>query len=234
MARFCARSPELLIHTCQIVVGNLDVQSRFDASLLLTVTASLPETATVPERVVIRAVIASTIAHVISRTGIARYPEVASAFFRWTSSNPTADRWRADIGSLTTTLAQFLSECLPEATTPARDLRVARALAVIDGSYRDPHLRLRAVSADSALSPSRLVRLLQAETGVGFSANVHRRRLTEARRLLATTTSSIKEIAIAVGYGSSTQFARRFMRQYGRSPVAFRRAAQLPSTDRNN
>ena len=231
MAPYRARSHELLIHTCQTLAGDLDLRAHFDAVGLAIVTASLPDTATAKERVVIRTVMATTLARVIARTGIDRYPQVASAFLNWSSSNPTGDRWRTDIARLMATLAPFLSDRDADTAWSACDVRVGRALAAIDGGYRDPNLRLDAVAADSALSPSRLVRLLQAHTGAGFSANVHRRRLAEAQRLLTTTKMSVKEIAIAVGYGSSTQLARRFMRQYGRTPVAFRRSGR-PSTER--
>ena len=169
----------------------------------------------------------STIGRVITKTGIDRHHEVTSALIVWTASSPMAEEWRSGIDRLAATIAHFLAD---HPTTPVGagyDVRVARALSMIEQRYRHPWLALDSVAAECALSPSRLVRLLQAQTGAGFSEHLHRRRMADARELLTTTALSIKEIAATVGYGSSTHLARCFMRLYRQSPIAFRRAQAM-------
>jgi hypothetical protein len=53
MALNGARSHESLIAACQIIAGNLEIEARFDPERLSMVMASLPESATVAERVVV-------------------------------------------------------------------------------------------------------------------------------------------------------------------------------------
>jgi AraC-like DNA-binding protein len=223
---------EGLIRECQTLAGDLAAAHRIDRARFEALMATVPNDASGAEGAVIHAIMASAIAHVISVTGIHHHPDVASAFIVWTASSAVSNRWRADFLRLAGTIAPLLDRRC-EATMSMRDARVTQALAEIEHRYHDPRLTLQEVANECALSPSRLVRLLQAQTGAAFVEHLHRRRTTEARDLLVATMIPIKEIAATVGYGSSTQLARSFVRRYGQTPIAFRRAAQSQATIRN-
>jgi AraC-like DNA-binding protein len=50
-------------------------------------------------------------------------------------------------------------------------------------------------------------------------------RMAQARERLLTTSASIKEIALQVGYADQLHFSRVFRKHFGLSPRAFRRGA---------
>ncbi len=54
-------------------------------------------------------------------------------------------------------------------------------------------------------------------------AYLNRYRIQQARQLLKNTHKSITEIALDVGFSSSSYFSRIFRRETGMSPEAYRR-----------
>lgn len=104
------------------------------------------------------------------------------------------------------------------------DRRAERLLAEIDRRYADPRLTLTAVARQLAVSPSHLTQILKAASGRTFGAHVHVRRVAEARRLLAESTLSVKEIASRVGYATTTQLDRHFRKIVQRPPTVYRGA----------
>jgi AraC family transcriptional regulator len=84
-------------------------------------------------------------------------------------------------------------------------------------------LSLPVIAEDTGLSMFHLARLVKRTTGHSVAAHIHRSRVALSRNLLHQASLSIKEIAAAVGYDSSTQFGRHFKRLEGMTPRAFRR-----------
>jgi two-component system, response regulator YesN len=105
-------------------------------------------------------------------------------------------------------------------------LRVRMALAFVDTKYPDPKLRLDAVAKHVSVSPHHLSWLIKKETGQGFRQHLISVRLEAARRYLATSVMSVKEISALVGYGSTSSFDREFRRSFECSPTEARR--QVP------
>lgn len=101
---------------------------------------------------------------------------------------------------------------------------VHRILQVIDSRFSEAHLKLSHVATQARLSPWHVTRLLKRHTGLGFAAQLRRRRLLEARRLLEDPTLCIKEVAAAAGFGDPSQFTRQFKQVLGMSPIRFRTA----------
>ena len=118
-------------------------------------------------------------------------------------------------------MANYSPECgSSEQVSP----RVRRALAFIRSTYSDSTLRLEDVGRYVQLSPSYLTQLIKRETGQGFRAHLLAIRFAEARRLLLTTTLSVKEIAAAIGYDNTSSFDREFRRVQHCSPTEWKRA----------
>lgn len=76
------------------------------------------------------------------------------------------------------------------------------------------------------LSTSRFDVLFKSFFRISPMTYVHSLRLTEARQMLISSNSSIKEIAASVGHDDPFHFSRIFKRHYGASPQAFRRQSK--------
>lgn len=74
------------------------------------------------------------------------------------------------------------------------------------------------------LSPSYAMALFKETLGITLGAYLTRCRLTEAQRLLITTSLSTAEVAHRSGFGSLSNFYEQFTRVCGCSPGAYRRA----------
>lgn len=83
-------------------------------------------------------------------------------------------------------------------------------------------LSLEALADVARVSPRHLSRLFRAEAGMSLAAYVELARVDAARRMLEDTPSSLKAIAHAAGFGSTTTLRRAFQRRIGVSPVEYR------------
>lgn len=83
-------------------------------------------------------------------------------------------------------------------------------------------LSLSAVAAKLNLNRNYLSDLFRRETGESFSAYVLKKRVQQAKHLLATTPLPVQDIACAVGIPDASYFARLFRRETGHSPKYFR------------
>jgi AraC-like DNA-binding protein len=101
-----------------------------------------------------------------------------------------------------------------------------RAAIEFLGRRLDRPVRLPEVAKASGLSVSRLARLFRAQTGTTIQRFLETQRLRLARQRLALTGEPIGAIAEALGFANPFYFTRRFTRDAGMSPRAFRRRAQ--------
>jgi AraC family transcriptional regulator len=65
--------------------------------------------------------------------------------------------------------------------------------------------------------------LFRRSTGTSPHRYVLRRRLEQARSLIATTAMPLAEVASATGFASQSHLSDAFLRRYGRTPGAARR-----------
>src|SRR5207253_1610212 len=100
---------------------------------------------------------------------------------------------------------------------PREDARAPRP-AVSAKAARRRELRLAELSAVVHMSPYHFARLFKRSTGVPPHRFVVRRRIDEARALLATQTVAIAEIARLVGFRTPSHFATTFRRITGMTP----------------
>jgi YesN/AraC family two-component response regulator len=96
------------------------------------------------------------------------------------------------------------------------------ALRLIDERYRDPGFDIHVTAALCGITREHLARLIRDETGLTFTELLRRRRMSEARRLLAETPLRIKEIYQQVGVTSASEFDHAFKHTWHVSPRIYR------------
>lgn len=111
--------------------------------------------------------------------------------------------------------------------TTLLDLRVQRALRIIDDSFRNSTLRVRDVAREVGVSTEHLCRLMKLHSGRNFRSHLIARRIEAAQILLAQSTFSVKEIADRVGFGSTDRMDESFRKICGVNPMGYRRRAKL-------
>jgi AraC-like DNA-binding protein len=104
------------------------------------------------------------------------------------------------------------------------DARVRRLL------WTDEGFRSRdAVAAALCMSPRTLNRKL-ADYGCSFSSLVDRERCERSLLLLRSANLSVDDVADRLGYSSTPNFGRAFHRWTGKTPAAYRRGRERPSS----
>jgi AraC-like DNA-binding protein len=100
---------------------------------------------------------------------------------------------------------------------------VRRAMAYLHEHYADPISR-EDLARHVGLSDDYLTSCFHKELGLTPVAYLNRYRVQQAKQLLTYTHKSITEIALDVGFSSSSYFSRIFRRETGVSPEAYRRS----------
>lgn len=96
------------------------------------------------------------------------------------------------------------------------------AIAHMRESYSEP-LSLADIARSAMLSRFHFSRVFLAATGVSPGRFLSAVRIYEAKRMLASTSLSVTDISLAVGYNSLGSFTNRFTESVGLSPSRFRR-----------
>ena len=91
------------------------------------------------------------------------------------------------------------------------------------GCNLEPRLAITQLAGSLNLSPSRLRHLFKSETGLSLKRCLIESRLESGRVLLETSSLSIKEIAMKVGYSHMSHFVRDFRRSYQSPPGHYRK-----------
>jgi AraC-like DNA-binding protein len=216
----------LLASRCQLVAGAIaDSSSRTLSEDLASLQAAIPEIACLPERLMIRSLIAAVVARVLSDKDLAVSVNLTDAFLAWVARDPSAANWHSDICSLIERCVQALNRVsAPCQELLVGDSRVRRALALLDARFHRPTMSLRMCATEMHLSVWHASRLLKEHTGIGFTEHLHRRRIRAAEALLTDRRLSIKEVAVHVGYVSATQLGRQFKLHMNMTPVQYRRS----------
>lgn len=153
----------------------------------------------------------------------------------WRALNVTAQGdgrvgLREQLTGLTTTLLLAIVQAgsggaagLREEPTDPGAAKVRLALRYIHDNV-DRRLSVAEVAAQLNLSPRHLARLFAQHLGTSPAEYAERVRLEQARMLLQTSTTPIKEVASDAGYASVHAFSRAFTRRFSCPPGAFRRA----------
>jgi len=99
---------------------------------------------------------------------------------------------------------------------------------VQDNLHRE--LRLAELSGLVHMSPYHFARLFKQSTGVSPHRFLVRRRIEQARALLAAETLSIAEIARSVGFRTPSHFTTTFRRVTGITPSVYRSGREAEAT----
>jgi AraC-like DNA-binding protein len=100
---------------------------------------------------------------------------------------------------------------------------VRTALHLIEQDHANPQLTLAQLARDLAISPRRLSRLLNQQTGATFRQLLSQARVAAAQQLLRTRRFSVKEVAAQVGFADSHYFSRSFKQITGVNPSEYGR-----------
>jgi AraC-like DNA-binding protein len=99
---------------------------------------------------------------------------------------------------------------------------VESAIARMWESYDEP-LSLSDIAKSAILSRFHFCRVFRDATGVSPGRFLSAVRIYQAKRLLVSTSLSVTDISLAVGYNSLGSFTNRFTESVGASPTRFRR-----------
>jgi len=116
-----------------------------------------------------------------------------------------------------------LSEELELSRVGLIDRRIRRSIELMH-TQLDQDLTLKALAAESFLSPFHFARLFKKLTGTSPHNYLASIRATRAQLLLAETDLSVTEIGARVGYLSGSHFTRAFRIATGATPREFRKA----------
>jgi AraC family transcriptional regulator of arabinose operon len=105
------------------------------------------------------------------------------------------------------------------------DPRIAAVIERMRSELPQP-LSVAELAAGVNLSPSRLIHLFRAETGVPPARYLRDLRLGRARADLQRTFLSVKQVMFQVGFSDPSHFSRAFKLRYGVSPRALRGRAR--------
>jgi AraC family transcriptional regulator len=106
--------------------------------------------------------------------------------------------------------------------------QIARVRAYIDSNlHRTIHIR--DLSAVARRSPAHFSRKFKMAIGESPHAYVVKRRLERACHLMMTSTESLSEIALSVGFSDQAHLCRLFRQAFGQSPASWRRERGIPS-----
>ncbi|WP_259619170.1 AraC family transcriptional regulator [Paenibacillus doosanensis] len=95
-------------------------------------------------------------------------------------------------------------------------------LEQVKSGYSDPQLSLALLADRYDVTEAHLSRLFKERIGINFIEFTENLRIEHSKRLLLQTGLPVREIAVSVGYSSSSTFGRAFKRSVGISAMAFR------------
>ena len=117
-------------------------------------------------------------------------------------------------GSSTSAAEQFTG-----GLSPGHRRLVEEALS----SIHEPRLGLNKLAKQCELSTGHFARAFRETYGVSFHKYQMSLRAQRAKKLLAETTMTLREIAVTLGYADQATFTERFTRSVGTAPGRFRR-----------
>ncbi|HWT93195.1 MAG TPA: helix-turn-helix transcriptional regulator [Solirubrobacteraceae bacterium] len=113
-------------------------------------------------------------------------------------------------------------------TARSREALHRDAVALLATDF-GPDVTIDTVASAISTSRRQLQRAFEEVAGTTFSAHLSALRMERALVLLATSSRTIADVALQVGYRDPSQFRRTFKRRYGVTPSNIRVLAERPS-----
>ncbi|TBL78999.1 helix-turn-helix domain-containing protein [Paenibacillus thalictri] len=98
-----------------------------------------------------------------------------------------------------------------------------KIIAYIKERYFDNGLSQESIAGEFGLSPSYVSRYVKDQTGETLKQHIDTLRMDEAKRLLAHSELTVRQIVEQVGYVDETNFIRKFKKQEGITPIQYRK-----------
>ncbi len=120
----------------------------------------------------------------------------------------------------------FRSENLYE-NSHHQNLYVKKALKILEKDFT-ADITLRDLSEKFNISAEHFSRVFKKETGLGFSEYLSLLRLKKAETMLkCDSKASVSQVAFSCGFNDSNYFCERFKKNYGMSPLKYRKSFKL-------
>ena len=126
----------------------------------------------------------------------------------------------AVLGDVVLDLARSPSPWVLPAPT---DDRLRRAMAIAEANLENLP-SFAEIARESGQSTRSLTRRCAEELGTSWRDLIRRMRMIRAAEMLATGTASVTEVAVTVGYTSTSGFNEAFREMAGQSPTEYRAA----------
>ena len=126
-------------------------------------------------------------------------------------------------------VADWIQQYFEGQSTASRDGRslAERVTGWLQSHYQES-ITLAAASRAIGVSESTLVHRLRRETGKTFKERLTEIRLSEAKKLLATTSLELSEVGDHCGFFDQSHFTREFKRAVNLTPGQFRKLLRVP------
>lgn len=125
---------------------------------------------------------------------------------------------KASIAALVSAVNKLAAE---QHITQGRDERIVEIISFIQNHYQD--VTLETLSENFHLSKPYLSKYIREKAGVTFQETVKEERMKKARSLLRETNQTVETVAAEVGYENVEHFNRLFKKNYGITPVQYRK-----------
>ena len=119
-----------------------------------------------------------------------------------------------------------LAACHAAQQAPARESRMIRAVAAAERQFAEHlpvPLDMALLARQLGVAYSHFRKAFKAHTGYAPWQYMIRLRLSQARRMLASSDATLEEVAVRVGFSSSFHFSAAFKQAYGIAPDPWRR-----------
>ena len=103
---------------------------------------------------------------------------------------------------------------------------ITKALKYIKSENKNSEITIEDVADHAGFSTDYFNRIFLAHTGFNIMEYVRFSRMKKATRLLRTTELDVLDIALDCGYEAHESFTRAFKKQYGVSPMEYRRQTE--------
>ena len=112
---------------------------------------------------------------------------------------------------------------ITEYDTNRSDMRLLQNVMIyLDKHYQDSDFNVRDAADKLGVSYNYLSNIVSQSTGVTLTEHLHILRISNARKLLATTSENITDIAFECGFSSLRTFNRVFVKYIGKTPAEYR------------